>query len=225
MTGGRDDRPLKVPTGFEQPDDEEPTELVVDPLNRIDAPPTAADRPKAKARAAQLAAGFPPGAAVHPSDDEWLFDELESDTIERPRTTHSELTGVPASLAQRLGAFAVDVALIGLGAWALGSAVAAEYTADPLAVFLAALLAVGLPIELLGSYLWGRSIGRLLFGVQVVDPGGDPPSLLRSAARALLAPLSWSGGFVLGLFDRRGQMLHDKLTSTLVVRSGTSGLG
>ena len=67
----------------------------------------------------------------------------------------------------------------------------------------------------------GRTFGRLMAGIRLVDRTGLPPSPTRAVIRALLAAVSFAlflGGFWLALFDRRGQTLHDKLTSTFVVR-------
>lgn len=69
--------------------------------------------------------------------------------------------------------------------------------------------------------LGGRTLGKRIFGLTLVDSTGRPPALARSAVRSLLAFAS-AGlllmGFVLLLFDRKGQSLHDKLTGTFVVR-------
>lgn len=69
--------------------------------------------------------------------------------------------------------------------------------------------------------LGGRTLGKRLFGLTLVDSTGQPPPLARSAVRSLLAFVS-AGlllmGFALMLFDRKGQALHDKLTGTFVVR-------
>ena len=72
------------------------------------------------------------------------------------------------------------------------------------------------------AVLWnGRTLGRLLAGIRLVDRSGLPPSPTRAVVRAVLSAVSFGlflGGFWLALFDRRGQTLHDKLTSTFVVR-------
>ncbi len=69
----------------------------------------------------------------------------------------------------------------------------------------------------------GRTLGRAIAGVRLVDRRGRPPSPFRALARALLSLVSFGVvfvGFWLGLLDRRGQTLHDKLCSTFVVRLG-----
>lgn len=71
------------------------------------------------------------------------------------------------------------------------------------------------------SLLWqGRTIGRRLLGIRLVDQSGLAPTPGRALLRAGLAVVSAGlcfGGFWMALFDRRGQTLHDKLTSTFVV--------
>ncbi len=74
------------------------------------------------------------------------------------------------------------------------------------------------------GWLWeGTTLGRRLFGIRLVDQTGHAPSPVRAVIRAALSLLSFAaflGGFWLALFDRKGQTLHDKLTSTFVVRPG-----
>jgi uncharacterized RDD family membrane protein YckC len=86
--------------------------------------------------------------------------------------------------------------------------------------FLAAVLAV--VYSALFAILWnGRTPGRVVSGIRLVDRRGLPPSPIRATIRGILSIFSFAfflGGFWLALFDRRGQTLHDKLTSTFVVR-------
>lgn len=88
------------------------------------------------------------------------------------------------------------------------------------AVILASVLAI--VYTALFSILWnGRTPGRLVSGIRLVDRSGSPPGPVRATVRAFLSIFSFGlflGGFWLALFDRRGQTLHDKLTSTFVVR-------
>lgn len=67
----------------------------------------------------------------------------------------------------------------------------------------------------------GRTPGRLLARIQLVDRSGLAPAPARAILRAFLAVLSFAiflGGFWLALVDRRGQTLHDKLTRTFLVQ-------
>ena len=72
------------------------------------------------------------------------------------------------------------------------------------------------------ALLWGgRTPGRAALGLRLVDASGAPPGPVRAVVRAILSVVSFSAllaGFWVALFDRRGQTLHDKLTSTFVVR-------
>ncbi len=147
----------------------------------------------------------------------------------------------PASLWRRALAFTVDSALIlgilaaylavaaaivgptpthltGLDAW-MARAHAMEHVLIP-GLVLALVLA--LVYSAVAGFLWdGRTLGRRLLGIQLVDRSGLAPAPARAILRALLSALSFAlflGGFWLALFDRRGQTLHDKLTSTFVVR-------
>ncbi|MGC4122581.1 MAG: RDD family protein [Myxococcales bacterium] len=69
--------------------------------------------------------------------------------------------------------------------------------------------------------LGGKTLGKRLFGLTVVDATGLPPRLSRSAARSLYSFASAAllmMGYVLVLFDAKKQALHDKLAHTFVVR-------
>lgn len=65
----------------------------------------------------------------------------------------------------------------------------------------------------------GCTLGKSLLHLKVVVRSGDAPGLFRSGFRTLFMPLS-AAVFGLGYFwlefDRRGQALHDKITSTYV---------
>jgi uncharacterized RDD family membrane protein YckC len=85
-------------------------------------------------------------------------------------------------------------------------------------------LALGVVLALVYTTYFGilgRTPGRMLAGLRLVDRTGFPPSPGRAAFRAVVSLFSFGfflGGFWLALFDRRGQTLHDKLSSTFVVR-------
>ena len=72
------------------------------------------------------------------------------------------------------------------------------------------------------AFLWaGRTPGRRLMGIRLVDVTGHSPGVARSLLRAALSLVSFAlclSGFWLALFDRHGQTLHDKLTRTFVVK-------
>lgn len=137
----------------------------------------------------------------------------------------------PASLLRRALAWGIDGATLLTIATlyvVIGAVVTGATTPDgagleallvPGAVLLAVLAAVYCVVAAL---FWsGTTLGRMLTGIQLVDETGSPPAPGRVLARAGLALVSFLlllSGFSLALFDRRSQTLHDKLTSTFVVR-------
>ncbi len=219
--------PLK---GFDDAEVDAATQMIT-PFAAAAAPVA----PTAQPPETEVSESFVPTRSVEMNKDptgEWLFPEKKEDTVSRPRR-RPRLTGDPASLIQQLGSWLVDLTLIVLAARLISQdeevrrlAVlqTLQIAGRPALLLPAAMLVVGIPYELLGALLWGRSFGRLLFGVQLVDVSGDAPGLGRALIRAVLSVLSWCGGFVLTFVDRKGQMLHEKLTATWVVRNGTSGL-
>ena len=166
--------------------------------------------------------------------------------VARPPPAVREVRARPAALWRRAGALLLDACIVGgvlaLFLWlavalvppggvrgaplpGLDGAVARLRTVQdalPPALLLGVLLAV--VYSAVFAFLWGgRTVGRWLFGIQLVDRRGVAPAPGRAVARALLAVVSFGlclAGFWLALFDRRGQTLHDKLTRTFVVRPG-----
>ncbi|NMO22530.1 RDD family protein [Pyxidicoccus fallax] len=163
----------------------------------------------------------------------------------RPQTASgvTEVHARPASLWRRLLSFTIDTAAIA-GVAALYITLASSVTGtkapqagltglDGFVAWLRAFHTVLLPGFFLvlvlalvycavAAFLWnGRTLGRLLLGLRLVDTHGLAPAPGRAIVRALLASVSFLiflGGFWMALFDRRGQTLHDKLTSTFVVQ-------
>ncbi|WP_275899099.1 RDD family protein [Pyxidicoccus caerfyrddinensis] len=155
----------------------------------------------------------------------------------------AEVHARPASLWRRLLSFTIDTAAIA-GVAALYITLASSVTGtkapeaglvglDAFVAWLRAFHTVLLPGFFLvlvlalvycavAAFLWnGRTLGRLLLGLRLVDTHGVAPAPGRAIVRAILASLSFVlflGGFWMALFDRRGQTLHDKLTSTFVVQ-------
>ncbi|WP_284664842.1 RDD family protein [Myxococcus sp. SDU36] len=155
----------------------------------------------------------------------------------------TEVRARPASLWRRLLSFSVDTAAIA-GVAALYITLASSVTGlktpeagltglDAFVAWLRALQTILLPGFFLvlvlalvycavAAFLWnGRTLGRLLLGLRLVDTHGLAPAPGRAIVRALLSGVSFVfflGGFWMALFDRRGQTLHDKLTSTFVVQ-------
>jgi uncharacterized RDD family membrane protein YckC len=149
----------------------------------------------------------------------------------------------PASLGRRLLAAFVDAVVVGavLTAYlAVATTVAGGKSAPTElsgldgwmstihrlhgVLFPGAALGVVLSLVYAATFAWawnGKTPGRFVAGIQLVDPRGLPPKPTRAVVRALLSLISagaFLGGFWLAIFDRRGQTLHDKLTRTFVVR-------
>jgi resuscitation-promoting factor RpfA len=155
-----------------------------------------------------------------------------------------EIHARPASLWRRLLSFTIDsAAIVGVAALyiTLASTVAGLKAPssqgltvlDSIAAWMHALKSVLLPGVFLmlvlavtycavAAFLWnGRTLGRVVLGLRLVDTHGLAPAPARAIVRALLSVVSFGlflGGFWMALFDRRGQTLHDKLTSTFVVQ-------
>ena len=87
---------------------------------------------------------------------------------------------------------------------------------------LTALLAAAYSVAF--NVMWdGRTPGRKLMGLKLVDMSGSAPAPALAMKRALLcwlSALAFLSGYWLMLFDRRRQSLHDKLTQTLIVLPG-----
>jgi len=157
-----------------------------------------------------------------------------------------EVRARPAALWQRITAFIIDGALVcgvlgiyvGLAAALIsprgvpstqltgidGLMARVHQLHSVLAPCVALALVLGLVYTAAFALLWnGRTPGRRLMGIRLVDRTGLAPAPGRAIARAALAVVSFVpflAGFWLALFDRRGQTLHDKLTQTFVVRPG-----
>ncbi len=160
--------------------------------------------------------------------------------VQGPQEIHAR----PAQLWRRLLSFSIDsAAIVGVAMLyiLLASSIAGLETPssqgltplDSIAAWMHALKSVLLPGVFLllvlataycavAAFLWnGRTLGRLLLGLRLVDTSGLAPPPSRAIVRALLSVVSFGlflGGFWMALFDRRGQTLHDKLTSTFVIQ-------
>jgi len=166
-----------------------------------------------------------------PSQSPRADAEVETPELAKA-TTDSTVLAAPASLLRRLLAWTVDLSIIGLTAGFFLSGAILVIAPKGLSV-MRGLLAIALPAVLLGGVLSfvyttifaflfkGKTPGRRLAGIRLVDSTGSVPGPGRALLRASLSLVSFGlflSGFWLGLFDRRGQTLHDKLARTFVVR-------
>jgi uncharacterized RDD family membrane protein YckC len=145
-----------------------------------------------------------------------------------------------APLWRRLLAWAVDGALLG-GVFAALLSLAAklvhhgppsrqdglDWAAETVLAYskligpaLALFAILALTYLALFTVLGGQTPGKRLAGIQVIDSNGHGPLPTRAVLRAILAlgsGLLVMMGFLLVIFDRRRQTLHDKLAGTFVV--------
>jgi uncharacterized RDD family membrane protein YckC len=227
--------PLSTPTPAPvEEEDDFPASVDVE----WDAEPPQAAPALAAAPEAVPAASLPPPPAPAPARPPRSTTGVRS----AARPEH-EVHARPAALWRRLLAFAIDTAsIVGVAALYLLLASTVTGTKKPEAglsgldaffAWLQAFKSVLLPGMVLmlilalvycavSAFLWdGRTLGRRLLGLRLVDTHGAPPAPTRAVVRALLSTVSFGlflGGFWMALFDRRGQTLHDKLTSTFVVQ-------
>lgn len=178
-----------------------------------------------------------------PSHTEETLDDVP---VEAARVDELQVIAVPATLWRRVLAFTIDAGLVGSLAvgflLAAASVTKAKVPPPSLGLFdlwlfrlsawhglvvatLVLTVVLTLVYTTLGAFLWnGRTLGRLLTGVRLVNKQGDaltPVHALTRATFALISSALFFAGFWLALFDRRGQTLHDKLASTFVVRLQT----
>lgn len=125
---------------------------------------------------------------------------------------------------QRIGAFAIDVALITAVSGVI--ALVVEYTdvlSDPAAVPLMSAFHLLMPwfyYAAMESSPRGATIGKMILGIRVTDAEGFTPTFGRAALRAIpkCLPILWPG-YLAAVFTQRRQAFHDLIARTLVVRS------
>lgn len=166
-----------------------------------------------------------------PVSEEPVFAAPQFDEPQLSKSSDT-VTAEPAALWRRTGAWIADLALVGgivVAFLVLAMAVIAPKNLTP-AQQLMAVAVPGLALAAilafvyttLFAFLWsGRTPGRRLMGIHLVDSTGHAPSPARALMRAVFSLVSFGlflSGFWLALFDRHGQTLHDKLTRTFVVK-------
>lgn len=138
--------------------------------------------------------------------------------------------GQYAGVLSRSAAFVIDAAfivLLGIGIAACAAVIHAVFSGGftgtarflrPAAVLAAVPLLFGLYC-VAGWALAGRTLGKALFGLRVVDRRGGHPSLAASLLRLigyLVSAIFWLG-FAWIAVDRRHEGFHDKIARTHVV--------
>jgi uncharacterized RDD family membrane protein YckC len=144
--------------------------------------------------------------------------------------TRGQVLATPASLWRRVAAWLVDASLLAgvvtAMLWGAAQVIAGGLTSAKLPAIVVPLVLLTALLSFvytsLFAFVWGgRSPGRRVLGLHLVDSTGRAPSPTRSLVRGALSLVSFGlflSGFWLALFDRRGQTLHDKLSSTFVVQ-------
>lgn len=128
-----------------------------------------------------------------------------------------------AGFWRRLAAAILDLVILIVPMFVLGLVVAlitgpkSQATA---AADLSTLVVLWLYFAIMESSRKQATLGKLAFGMRVVDLGGNRISFLRASARFLakiFSTLSLALGYLMAAFTRRKQALHDMVTSCLVV--------
>jgi uncharacterized RDD family membrane protein YckC len=209
----------------------------VDPLDsledlplRTEAAPPARPLPDARPDAGAFRVGFDETAAPDEESPEqaWSADApLEPRLEPPPRQVEDRPVERPAQALERAQAAAVDVVLLGALSFlvvyfASRSAHVPIEGLRPswpyLAVYLG-FLALVYAVYFTGTT--GQTLGKLIYGLRVVDTSGRPPGYLRAAGRAALGALgvALAGlGLLPVLFDPARRAFHDRVLRTRVVR-------
>jgi len=188
----------------------------------------AVDPPAAAREMAADEVDVPAGPRDLPVDEGWAVDApLEPRLEPPPRLVDERPVERPAQALERAQAAAVDVVLLA----ALSAVVVyfasrfAHVSIDglrPSWPYLAAYLGfLALVYAVYFTGTTGQTLGKLVYGLRVVDTGGRPPGYLRAAGRAALGTLSVvvvGLGLVPVLFDPARRAFHDRVLHTRVIR-------
>ncbi len=153
--------------------------------------------------------------------------ETSSATVPAKREVHVEFSPVEmqAPLLLRIGAMIIDylVLLILPVSWLVYYNIFGEnlgIMTDQTLWFISILMFLANIVVL--PLFTGRSIGKLVTGLQVVRSDGLDASVMKIALRQtigyLLTAATLGIGFVWCVFSSKGRTLHDYLTDTIVVR-------
>jgi uncharacterized RDD family membrane protein YckC len=209
----------------------------VDPLDsledlplRTEASPPPAPLPEPRPAAGSLPDAFHEAAAGSEASPEegWSVEgPLEPRLEPPPRQVEERPVERPAQPLERAQAAAVDVAILGALSFLVvyftsRSAHVPIEGLRPSWPYLAgylAFLALAYAVYFTGTT--GQTLGKLIYGLRVVDTSGRPPGYLRTAGRAALGALgvALAGlGLLPVFFDPARRAFHDRVLRTRVVR-------
>jgi uncharacterized RDD family membrane protein YckC len=176
-----------------------------------------------------------------PGDD----DEVPAQEMATGRVDPLEIIAYPAPLWRRVLALVIDTVLllalltiVSVVVLILGKAprlpdglsvldmLAVRLHDSPKLCTAVAVMGLGIATSyatLFAASFKGRTLGRTLLDITLVDKRGATPTPVRALFRGVFSVVSFMAlfaGFWWSLFDRRGQTLHDKLSATYVVRFG-----
>jgi len=165
--------------------------------------------------------------------------EVRLPTIQKVVTEYAPLSMIlerveakPAGVIPRALAGVVDVLIVAavvvvflIPAWLAGafdflSIAPSRFAAVVLAVYLFAIAVAGV-YHVVSTSAYGRTLGKRLTGIRVVDISGEPLGLLDAAVRFsawLISGLFFGLGWLWLVFDLNHRGLHDYLSRTVVIR-------
>jgi uncharacterized RDD family membrane protein YckC len=168
------------------------------------------------------AAAEPPGGLAEDDPEEpWTLDRAAPPALVRPVER-------PARVVERAQAGVLDFGLL-LGLWALVTYFASRAAHVPVRglgpswpYLLGYLGFLGLIYAVYFTGTTGQTLGKILYGLRVVDSAGRPPGYVRSLGRACVGVAGLLLGFAGSIpmfFDPARRAFHDRLLKTRVVKS------
>jgi len=222
------DLPLRVPEVQPPPVASEPRDLIAEFEASPEGSAEQLERgPRGSAGVAREFEASPEGNEAA-EDQAWAVDApLEPRLDPPPRLIDERPVERPAQALERAQAAAVDMVLLGV----LSSVVvyfASRFAHVPIDglrpswPYLGAYLAfLALVYAVYFTGTTGQTLGKIVYGLRVVDTAGRPPGYLRAAGRAALGALGVAAaglGLVPVLFDPARRAFHDRMLHTRVIR-------
>ncbi len=130
----------------------------------------------------------------------------------------------PAGMLKRVVAFIIDQVIcgglfwLGLFIWAAGLAGRQPDFGDFLFLFFGPQMILPFLYLSISNGIFGRSIGKAIFGLAVINQKGRPLGLLKGLLRTLVWMVSFGWGFLFALWDKQKQALHDKAAGSYVIQ-------